>query len=203
MQYINEKDRSVEATEKLLKLIEKRKITISRLKRLIQFNPNLDVKTTYGESAIISSALDNKLEELMFLVENGADINITDSRGHTAIMIATQENLKDMVQYLISKNANLEIQSYSRNYTMLMMAAQKNHSEIAQMAINANANIYTQYEEGKADTNNAYSIAKESKNWEITTIIKEKELSNIKKIINKNPNLANIVYNELTQKTHS
>ena len=50
-----------------------------------------------------------KVEIIMYLIDNGANINAIDNKGCTALMRAAYGGYRDLVNYLLEKGADKEI----------------------------------------------------------------------------------------------
>ena len=58
----------------------------------------------------ISSAEAGDTEQVLQLLQDGADINATDKQGRTAVLAATYQNEVETVKALIQEGANINIQ---------------------------------------------------------------------------------------------
>ncbi|WP_249716478.1 ankyrin repeat domain-containing protein [Paenibacillus sp. J31TS4] len=87
---------------------------------------------------LISSAEKGNTDDVLKLLQDGADIDATDERGRTAVMAATYNNQADTVKALIEKGADINIRDHSLN-NVLLYAGAEGFLEIVKLAIDAGA----------------------------------------------------------------
>lgn len=63
-----------------------------------------------GRSDLHYSALENRVDDLRRLLEQGADVNLADKNGHTPLHFAAQEHAIEALKVLISAGAQLELE---------------------------------------------------------------------------------------------
>ncbi|AVF22163.1 ankyrin-repeat containing protein [Paenibacillus larvae subsp. larvae] len=77
-------------------------------------------------------------ENVLNLLNDGADINATDGHGRTAVMAATYNNKVDTVKVLILKGADINIRDNNLD-NVLLYAGAEGLLEIVKLAIDAGA----------------------------------------------------------------
>lgn len=87
---------------------------------------------------LIVSAVKGDTDNVLKLLQDGADINATDGRGRTAVMAATYENKADMVKALINKGADINIRDNNLN-NVLLYAGASGYLDIVKLAVDAGA----------------------------------------------------------------
>lgn len=109
---------------------------IDPIKILITFGANVNLKDEYGRTPIMASAGHGKLNEIKYLLKNGADID-------GALLAAVDGEYKNVVMFLLEQNVNLEEVSNDR-LTCLTIACATHHKkavEISLMLIKYGANV--------------------------------------------------------------
>ncbi|WP_249315854.1 ankyrin repeat domain-containing protein [Bacillus sp. FJAT-49711] len=86
----------------------------------------------------ISSAEKGDTENVLKLLEDGANINATDDLGRTAVLAATYNNNVDTVKALIQKGADINIRDNKLN-NVILYAGAEGLLEIVKLAIDAGA----------------------------------------------------------------
>ena len=69
----------------------------------------INVQDSDGRTALINSVIENQIEFVKWLVDNGADINIQDRGGYSALHFIGQDRLTEIGKFIISKRPNLEL----------------------------------------------------------------------------------------------
>ncbi|MBG9734998.1 ankyrin repeat domain-containing protein [Paenibacillus alvei] len=87
---------------------------------------------------LIFSAEEGDTDNVLKLLQDGADINATDGRGRTAVVAATYNNKADTVKALIQKGADINIRDANLN-NVLLYAGAEGLLEIVKLAIDAGA----------------------------------------------------------------
>jgi len=125
----------------------------------------LNVRTTYGTTAIMMAAAQGYIEVVQALLKaggNAIDFGLVNNNGYTALMLASEENQIDVVKALIKarksqikslaavKGADapaaatdaygLNVQTSSNGTTALMMAASLGHYDVVQALLKAGGN---------------------------------------------------------------
>ena len=88
----------------------------------------------------ISSAEAGDTEQVLQLLQDGADINATDVQGRTAVLAATYQNKVETVKALIQEGANINIQDNHFDNVILNSGANGN-LKIVRLAIKAGADM--------------------------------------------------------------
>ncbi|CAM3051920.1 Ankyrin repeat [Flavobacterium succinicans] len=79
----------------------------------------IDATDSYLRTSLIWAAFYNKIDLVIWLIENGADINHQDKNGLSALHFAAKENRTEVVKLLIEKNANIEIKDQNGNTPLM------------------------------------------------------------------------------------
>lgn len=69
----------------------------------------INVQDGDGRTALINSVIENKIEFVKWLVDNGADINTQDRNGFSTLHFIGQNRLTEIGKFILSKNPNLEL----------------------------------------------------------------------------------------------
>ncbi len=84
-----------------------------------------------SRDALLSAAEDGRMEDVKFLVKNGADVNIASLKtGRTPLMRAAENGHLDVVAFLLERGARINLKSTYSGKTALMRAAQYGHAQI-------------------------------------------------------------------------
>ena len=115
--------------------------SIEKEQQSLQEEPELGggERVTLNEQ-FISSAEAGDTEQVLQLLQEGADINATDKKGRTAVMAATYQNEVETVKALIQEGANINIQDNHLDNVILNSGANGN-LEIVRLAIEAGADM--------------------------------------------------------------
>lgn len=95
-------------------------------------------KVEVMDQQLIASAENGKTDDVLALLQDGADINATDDQGRTAVMAATYNNQVDTVKTLIQKGADINIRDNNLD-NVLLHAGASGKLEILKLAIEAGA----------------------------------------------------------------
>ncbi|MBW8349952.1 ankyrin repeat domain-containing protein [Bacillus sp. IITD106] len=95
-------------------------------------------KVKQVDQQLILSAEQGDTENVLKLLEDGANINSTDELGRTAVVAATYNNQVDTVKALIQKGADINIRDNHLN-NVLLYAGAEGLLEIVKLAIDAGA----------------------------------------------------------------
>ncbi len=87
---------------------------------------------------LIHYAEQGDTENVLKLLEDGADINATDAHGRTAVLAATYNNKTDTVKALIDKGADINLRDKRLN-NVLLYAGAEGLLDIVKLAIEAGA----------------------------------------------------------------
>lgn len=75
----------------------------------------IDATDGEGRTALINAVIENKIDFIHFLIENGANINFQDRNGFCALHFAGQNLLVDIAKYLLDKGADPNLQDIHGN----------------------------------------------------------------------------------------
>ena len=95
-----------------------------------------------GRTALINSVIENKIEFVNWLLDNGADINIQDSGGYSALHFVGQERLVEIGKQLLNRNPNLELRDNYGNtplWTAVMNSRQS--LSVVKLLLDKGANV--------------------------------------------------------------
>ena len=81
---------------------------------------------------MLEAAKNNKAEEVIKLLEQGADINLADNDGWTPLYVACRNNSKDVAKLLIEHKADIGCKN-KNGKTALDIANEDGYSEIAEI----------------------------------------------------------------------
>ncbi len=95
-------------------------------------------KVEVMDQQLIASAENGNTDDVLALLQDGADIDATDEHGRTAVMAATYNNEVDTVKALIQKGADINIRDNNSD-NVLLHAGASGQLEILKLAIEAGA----------------------------------------------------------------
>lgn len=109
-------------------------------KKLIEYE--IDLKDSYLRTPLIWASFYSKIDLLIWLINNGANINHQDKNGYSALHFAVQENSKDATEVLLCNGINLELEDFYGN-TALWIAVfnAKGNNEIVELLLDSGANF--------------------------------------------------------------
>ena len=81
----------------------------------------------------------NQLQQIICLVENGADVNILNSPVFTILHQASQKVDVKVLEYLLANGAKVDTRSFE-NYTALQYAAELGHYDVVEVLSKDEAN---------------------------------------------------------------
>ncbi len=81
---------------------------------MLKVGVNINAPAYFDEAPVIkisnnATTLSANIEQLQFLVKNGADLNIKNSQGYTSLMLAVIKNNIDMVRALLETGADTSV----------------------------------------------------------------------------------------------
>ncbi|XP_052083811.1 uncharacterized protein LOC127721184 isoform X2 [Mytilus californianus] len=101
---------------------------------------NIPCKNNIPPSPLSMASLNNHLEVVKVLIQNGADIDYRGVEGATALFEASERGNIEVVKYLLSMKASVNIPTY-RGRTPLFVAVQRRLLQIATILLQNNANV--------------------------------------------------------------
>jgi ankyrin repeat protein len=75
----------------------------------------IDAADGDGRTALIIAVIENKLDFIKWLVDNGANLNHQDRAGYSALHFAGQEKLVEVSRFLLVSGANPNVQDIHGN----------------------------------------------------------------------------------------
>jgi ankyrin repeat protein len=122
-------------------------------KQTVSTNASSQIKSPRANftEKLIYSATKGYLEDLISVLEQGANVDMKDELGNTALHMAAAAGHTPIVKKLLENNANVNIQNNQGN-TPLHQATWRNHPEIVKMLLNAGARVDVRNQEGKLPT---------------------------------------------------
>ena len=102
---------------------------VDEIKNLLAQGADINVRGTYGETALHTSATRNEMEIAQILIECGADLNATDKKGCTPLHYALLKGSNDVAKLLIEKGADVNAKQEDE-FTPLSMAEFKKNKEL-------------------------------------------------------------------------
>jgi len=114
----------------------------SKQQGLHKAGADINVKDTFGETALMRAAEDGHLEAVKALIAAGADINAKDTFGETALMKVAKDGHLEAVKVLIEQ-AGADVNAVDDGFkeTALMKAAENGHLEVMKVLIEAGADV--------------------------------------------------------------
>ncbi len=100
-----------------------------------------------GANALFMAAQNNKLENVVHLIDSGASINKSITCGRTALHIASQQGHLNIVSCLLERNCNVNISSKSGS-TALMSSVVAGYTSIVKLLIANKANVNAKNSQG-------------------------------------------------------
>ena len=100
--------------------------------KLIKNDPNLLKLATphVGETALHYLTIENYVDAVLFLVQQGADINAPDPSGNTPLMYAIKLKRGTMIELLLSNGAVVNAQKSQCDETAVSLAARNEDLEL-------------------------------------------------------------------------
>ncbi|NBX71365.1 ankyrin repeat domain-containing protein, partial [bacterium] len=105
---------------------------------LLEAGAAVDLKDSYGHTALTRAAREGHLAVVQVLLEAGATVDLQDNTRMTALMYAAQERHLAVVQALLEARAAVDLQDFLGK-TALMFAAHRGHVEVVQALLEAGA----------------------------------------------------------------
>ncbi len=131
-------------------------------------NIDVNLKDAIGRTSLHIAAENGNIDIVMFLIENGANVNVTDVNGNTPLVFIINKtgNLK-VIQRLLEKGASVNTQNRTGE-TALMYAAWHGHSVIVQLLLENRADVTLKNRQGRT----ALMLAESKGHQEIVEMLK-------------------------------
>ena len=121
-----------ERFDKFIKIVLK---DLNAAENLLKEEPDLiDATNSIGETVFHYLVVENRLDEVRWLLKNGSKINTTNDFGNTPLSEAASLGYKEMCNFLIKKGADHKIRSENDD-TALSEAATRDKIEIVNMLL--------------------------------------------------------------------
>ena len=110
---------------------------------------DVNLKDTVGRTPLHIAAEKGNMDVVMFLIENGANVNVADVNGNTPLVFIINKagNLK-VIQRLLEKGARVNVQNRTGE-TALMYAAWHGHSAVVQLLLENRADVTLKNRQGR------------------------------------------------------
>jgi ankyrin repeat protein len=147
------------------------------IKICVSYGANINDGSTFygsGRNLLIEATAENNKELILYLLQNGAEVNDDDSGGRTALHYATEAGNIELAKTLLHAGANINKNAWGGggNFsfcgTPLMCAARENQIEMVRFLLEQGADI-TIKEELMEET--ALSIAQAKENKELIELL--------------------------------
>ena len=135
------------------------------VKLLLRHKARVDPRNQYGETALMLAAAAGSLEQVRWLVDQGAKINLP---GWNPLIYAAWRGQTEVVRYLLSKGADIDAVS-PNGISALMMAARGGHFDTVKLLLWEVANPNIKSESGAT----AMAWALKAGNTEIAKLLKQ------------------------------
>jgi ankyrin repeat protein len=101
----------------------------------------IDATDGEGRTALINSVIENKVDFIHWLIENGANINHQDRIGYSVLHFVGQNQMTDLAKYFLDKGADPNLQDIHGN-TPLWTAVfnSKDIKDVVRLFLQSNAN---------------------------------------------------------------
>ena len=131
-------------------------------------NIDVNLKDAIGRTSLHIAAEKGNMDVVMFLIENGANVNVADVNGNTPLVFIINKagNLK-VIQRLLEKGARVNVQNRTGE-TALMYAAWHGHSTIVQLLLENRADVTLKNRQGRT----ALTLAESKGHQEVVEMLK-------------------------------
>ena len=154
---------------------------LNEVKRLFALNPAIiNEKDREHDTAIMKACRDcNNINVVVFLLENGANINVRDIIDQTPLIIAAFNGCRDIVKMLLDAGANIEHKN-DQGENALISAAQEGYIDVVNVLLDAGADVNQSNTDGETALELAIRLRQKK---ELIEILREKtnEAMGIKK----------------------
>ena len=110
---------------------------------------------------LLVASRENNINELIYLLDIGADINIRSENGFTALIYACINNNIDIVKILINSDADINIKN-DKGQTALMCAIERGHYQIMSLLL-----LHVNNDLTLTDDNNLSAVDYYNNNFEL------------------------------------
>ncbi len=107
---------------------------------LVDHGADVNATDVRGDTALVTAAMDGKLDTTKVLLELGADVNARGRYGSSPLMWAAQQNHLEVVKLLLSHGASVNDKN-EECVTALMEAALLGHGDMIDLLLSSGADI--------------------------------------------------------------
>ena len=145
---------------------------LNEVKRLFALNPGIiNEKDREKDTAIMKACRDcNNINVVVFLLENGANINVRDTIDQTPIIIAAFNGCRDIVKMLLDAGANIEHKN-DQGENALISAVQEGHIDTVKLLLDAGADVNQSNTDGETALDLAIRLRQKK---ELIELLREK-----------------------------
>lgn len=111
------------------------------LKLLIKYGAKVNLADYTGETLLMRTAKNNRLESAKILLDAGADVNKRSKKNHTALYFAAGAGHTDILKLLLDQSADLNVAAGGDEKTAIMAAAENGHVDAVKYLLDAGAAI--------------------------------------------------------------
>ena len=133
-------------------------LPLSFIERLVNAKANVNASCLSGRNALMflaahaetSSDAENQIKKVLYLIENGVDINAVDENGNTALMHAVANHAHtDFILTLIKAGADINAANKQNETALWITVRQQQAPEILKLLLEHKANPNTKNSEGE------------------------------------------------------
>ena len=145
---------------------------LNEVKRLFALNPGIiNELDREHDTAIMKACRDcNNINVVVFLLENGANINIRDTIDQTPLIIAAFNGCRDIVKMLLDAGANIEHKN-DQGENALISAVQEGHIDTVKLLLDAGADVNQSNTDGETALDLAIRLRQKK---ELIELLREK-----------------------------
>ena len=119
----------------------KRSKSKEEIVRLLDENPNIEVRDRAGNTPLLCAASFDNPEIIELLLDKGAEVNACKNNEETPLHLAALSNKPEVVALLLDRGADIEAREMYRDRTPLHYAAGYNEPEVIALLLDRGADI--------------------------------------------------------------